>query len=298
LWGWLGLVIVSCNSPPILDEDTRQARLAGGGGQGDDEGGAGGESGAGGSAGAADSYASFSAFCAAIGAAECSDAVLARCQLAATTKDACRAEVSGSCSHQTSEVTRGVGGAGSYKQGAAEACIKAVSDAYATGQISANAHKAIVASCQEVFRAGAPLGSPCRVDTDCDASLGCYLTDVSKGTCQKITPKAVGDDCGAVGDVCGTGLYCGADKACIERQGPGADCSPVTRPCAEDLRCALPDATATAGSCQARLAAGEECASDADCSAGFCALQGDRWRCADPLGFDAGSRGCQNVDGM
>jgi hypothetical protein len=244
-----------------------------------------------------DKYPDFASFCNGIGAAECTNEIANRCNLAQTTQQACIAEVATACSAKDSEVTRGVKDTGTYKKGAAEACIKAVSDTYATGQISADAHKAIVASCQEVFRVGAAVGFSCAVDTDCDATLGCYLTDVSKGTCQKITTKAVGDDCGAVGDVCGTGLYCGADKACIKRKPSGSDCSPFTKPCTEDLQCVISDATANTGTCQPKLTQGADCTADADCQTGFCALLGSKRQCFGTLVIGAGSPICDNFDG-
>jgi hypothetical protein len=244
-----------------------------------------------------DKYPDFASFCNAIGAAECTDSIASACNLGGTTKAQCIAEVSRACSNKASEVTQGVKNTSSYQKGAAENCVKAVSDTYATGKITADGHKAIVTACQEVFRLGNTVGFDCAVDTDCAATLGCYLTDTGKGTCQKISTIALGEDCSASGAVCAAGLYCGTDKACIKRKPSGSDCSPFTKPCTEDLQCVIADAKANTGTCTAKLANGADCTSDAECSTGFCALVGAKQQCFGTLTIGAGSPICDNFDG-
>jgi hypothetical protein len=281
------MIVAACNTPPVVDEDTRAAQAAHGAGDGGSAGG--GE--------ASDLYADFPAFCRAIGVAECSTAITERCGFPGATPEDCVGEVSRACSTRQSEITRAATSTEGYKKSAAEACAKAVSDSYARGQIEAADHRAITAACQEVFRLDRAVGEACSVDADCAVDLGCFLADTGAGACQKITTRAGGEGCGAVGDECGAGLHCGVDKVCTPRQKMGDECTPFSRPCAEALRCVIAVPDTGSGRCEARLGPGEICEADSECSSEFCALIGAQRQCVEALVPSIGSPVCDNFDG-
>jgi hypothetical protein len=215
-----------------------------------------------------------------------------------STAETCVATVQRDCANGNSDVTRGVT-LSNYPLGKknADDCVKAVAKAYEDGEITGTEHSAITAACARVFSPNNTLGFACTRDTDCAAPLGCYLTDVGKGTCQTITKISKAEDCSAAGSVCEKGYYCAQEvTACIARKPNGAVCTAFTKPCAEDLLCANIDEMGN-GTCSGKKGNLADCGSDDECSAGYCAQVGDKHLCLDTFSLGIGAPACANFGG-
>lgn len=149
----------------------------------------------------------------------------------------------------------------------------------ATGSYCANV-SANVGVCRRVLTEG----TPCTRDTDaCPTGLACVASaGTTTTTCRRVpVVNAVGGACDARGQVgfCNPllGLRCNAAMTC-ERPGDGtlnARCQSgdFFLSCQSGLYC-----NATAMTCQAKLAAGAECSTDAACASGECGTGSPR-RC-------------------
>jgi hypothetical protein len=166
----------------------------------------------------------------------------------------------------------------------AEACLSKVKDVYGkldqgTVALKASDYQAMATACANVYRGSSPANGPCQSDIDCLGHLGC-----DKGFCG--TPKLVapGAGCANIGEYCPTGSYCSNTTGiwiCSTKVDLQGYCA--TSPCLESLRCA-------GGYCVARLGVGELCATDGDCSSGFCEPYAGK--CADDIRFANGSAAC------
>jgi len=179
----------------------------------------------------------------------------------------------------------------------AEVCLAKVSTVY--GQLkqqhlvglTASDLQAVNGACVDVYRGQQLSRAPCAADQDCVSGLIC---DASKGTptglCAAKSEVLEGAGCANLGETCKPGLYCGNSTgvfACEARPGLAAACD-AAKPCLESLRCA-------AGICVAQLDGGFPCASDQDCSTGFCEPYAHK--CADDVRFAQGTPACQAMGG-
>jgi hypothetical protein len=177
----------------------------------------------------------------------------------------------------------------------AEACLAKVREVY--GKIGAGAmaitgteYLALVAVCANVYRGASAEYQACQSDLDCNEGFICDPKGDGFGYCG--TPKLVGPGagCANIGEYCPTGAYCSNGTGvwlCTAKVTTQGACT-STNPCLEALRC-------SAGVCVARLDIGEACASDGDCSSGFC--EPYALKCANDLRFAPGSPACTAMGG-
>ncbi len=229
-------------------------------------------------------YPDVPTYCAARAKAECSQVVLDNCQ---TTQDACVAARRGACG-------QGVPAGASYRPAQADACIAAVTAAYTNDTLTAAELEAVDKACAQLFQGTGVADSPCSSDTGCnlDAQLQCVMaTGSASGTCQIPVPVDPGGDCSAVDAVCQDGYFCSAEaQGCLQKYGTGKACSDV-KPCQDTLRCVPTAATATDGTCEAKLDAMSACTCEAgktwcqssDCAGGLCSAVQGNLQCASQL---------------
>ena len=166
----------------------------------------------------------------------------------------------------------------------AEACLAKVEEIYGRieqGAVAMKAtdYEAMQAICADVYRGAGAANGGCQTDVDCVSDLIC-----DKGFCG--TPKLVplGAGCANIGEICAPGAFCSNASGiwmCTAKVGVQGDCT--VSPCVESLRCA-------AGLCVSRLDTGLPCATDDDCTSGFCEPYAGL--CAADVRFANGSAAC------
>src|SRR4029077_16765067 len=118
----------------------------------------------------------------------------------------------------------------SFSDAHADACLGAVSDAYADASLRDEELATVLrlgAPCDQLLTGPKDRGESCTTRRDCDASSGfdCLKKgDASKGTCQIPEEVGGGRDCSAAQKVCTTGFYCDGDH-CVEGKDVGEDCA-------------------------------------------------------------------------
>jgi hypothetical protein len=171
----------------------------------------------------------------------------------------------------------------------AEACVAKVKEAYGKikeGMVALPAaeYNAMQAICANVYRGSSMANGPCQLDLDCYGDLVC-----DKGYCG--TPKLVapGAGCANIGETCPQGTFCSNASGiwmCTAKVGAQGACA--ASPCLETLRCA-------GGICMARLGLAESCASNDDCTSGFC--EPFAGKCAEDIRFANGTAACIAMGG-
>ena len=172
----------------------------------------------------------------------------------------------------------------------AEACLDEVKKVY--GKLNQGAvalagsdYLAMQAVCANVYRGARLANEPCGSNLDCVDDLIC-----DKGFCGEAQLVAPGAGCANIGEYCPAGSYCSGATGvwfCSAKASAQAYCGTAI-PCLEALRC-------SAGVCLARLGIGEACASDGDCSSGFC--EPYALKCANDIRFANGSAACIAMGG-
>jgi hypothetical protein len=196
---------------------------------------------------------------------------------------------------------------GTFRPAAAETCINAVKAATADGHIEPGEQKTVDQECgswwnlpqqpicNPVFTLKRLQGEAC--ETQCDCDLDGKLECINNKCAIPVVAK-VGSDCSSDNALCEPGNYCSAnDKKCVNNEKLSRPCS-VAKPCEDSLRCDISATTAdagteagvgqdagpTTGTCAAKLALGDLCESDEECSSGLCQPGpggdgGTTWKC-------------------
>jgi hypothetical protein len=142
-----------------------------------------------------------------------------------------------------------------FKAANVAACVSKAQSVYALDTIKPSDLTALDDTCAYVFQGTVAKDSECTSKYDCtDKSLIC-----DKGLCAEKVSKGTDALCADPGAVCGAAQYCGMMGAvlkCINKVGKGDSCA--TAPCLDTLRC-------SAATCMDPIAAGEACATSADC---------------------------------
>jgi len=170
----------------------------------------------------------------------------------------------------------------------AQACLDEVKDTYGKlsygGLLAAADYQAMEAECATVYRGAGAADAPCLADADCASDLVC-----DKGHCGTYRLVAQGAGCSDAGESCPAGYYCsnaGASWTCAARAGLQETCA--TSPCLESLRC-------VDSFCSTRLALGQLCQSDGDCTSGFC--EPYLGKCTSDIRFAIGGAACIAMGG-
>lgn len=202
-------------------------------------------------------YPDKSSYCDGRARAECNDEVVAAC--AASDADKCIADRNAAC-------VAAIPTNSTYQPAAADACIAAVSQAFADAKLKIDEMKAYNDACLVVFDGMSGAGQSCGTDSDCQVSTGlrCLLAPAStSGTCQIPVPVAGGEKCDAPAAKCMDGFHCGASMHC-DADGAGGDTCSATAPCGTGLSCS------GAMQCMPKKSDGATCTQDTDCMNQLC----------------------------
>ena len=230
----------------------------------------------------------------------CSDYAKAICQISS---GVCNFEAAPCITFQTDQCTTNVAAAQTatrmYNQPNGKACIDALNAAY--GQNGGNPSTIdsatllmVEAKCNKVVVGDVASDKACAGDNDCSGDLICApLLGQSGSVCASVTKKNLGDICGDPGDQCQGSSYCaaqtGAAPQCVATPPVGGTCS-STIPCGASNRC-------VGGKCAARADLGATCATNDDCTSGFCDTYPPA-QCSSGLSFGRGSDDCKGIAGM
>lgn len=224
-------------------------------------------------------YPSSDAFCEAKAKEEC-NAVALQC---GATVDACTKGRKSSCL-QAAATASGEGR--NYKASAAESCIEKTKELFAARTIDPTKEDAQAEACERVFEGVKNKNEACEGDYQCKGTMVC-----DKSVCADKVERKEGDGCNNAGEVCAKGTYCkpeGQLKFCKPRLADGQVCNETDLLCKEDLRCA--------GTCKAKFAVGQPCATTDECAGGTsCTLQGSARTCIAST-FPQGTS-CADYDG-
>jgi len=196
--------------------------------------------------------------------AECNELVLAKCR--ATDRASCVASRTKLC---RSTVPQGA----TYVPRVGERCVKTVLDAYADAQLSGTELVAIERTCgTQMFAGPGDARATCTVDLDCDGSRGLECTrawNADSGKCLRPIAVGPGASCAGEADRCPADFYC-EQRSMICEPRPAAEepCQPGYMPCVESATCV--GSGPFGGVCRAKLALGEACRYDSDCSDHAC----------------------------
>ena len=198
-------------------------------------------------------------FCADWAGAACSKETVSACQAASV--DDCINAQEAFCRELVSE---------NFSDEHAQACINAVHDAYADGDLRDDELATVLslgAPCDKLIVGPKDQGESCTKDSDCDTSGG-YLcvkkasTEDGTGTCQMPVLVGAGRDCKAAQKTCAEGFYCDGEH-CIEAKSDGDSCT-IPQECDAESFCSED------GQCRERLAVDSPCRADEECVAGVC----------------------------
>jgi hypothetical protein len=206
---------------------------------------------------------------------------------------ACQAESADACRHSQEDFCRSLVPEASFSDAHGDACLDAVSDAYADASLR-GAELATVLRlgppCDELLTGSKDRGDSCTSRRDCDASSGfdCLKKgSASKGTCQIPEEVGGGRDCSAAQKVCAAGFYCDGEH-CVEGKELGEDCS-------VDTECGSGGFCGTDGSCQPRIEVDNTCTSDAQCASGICYAFDDGTVCTDRIVLSRSEPLCEDL---
>ncbi len=208
--------------------------------------------------GSHDPYGDVGSFCQQWGKAACNSKVVANCS--ASNTDACIATQKEYC--LTLVAPSG------YSSQNAQQCIKAVHDAYADAQLTADEYKVVTslgAPCDQLEKGPGASGDPCTDDSNCNTldGLHCVLRPGdTTGTCYKPEVQQGGYPCSQPQQTCVTDFYC-ENGVCTHGQDVTATCSDA-QPCVSTAQC-------VSGSCVAKGATTASCSQDSDCISNICA---------------------------
>jgi hypothetical protein len=175
-----------------------------------------------------------------------------------------------------------------------EACLSAVSDAYADADITADEAKIVLRlgkPCDRLVRGPRSAGQSCDSKVDCDTPEGfdCVIKGMSlKGTCQTSIVKDPGLSCAAAQEICTEGFYCNG-KNCVEGKAIGDTCVNSTE-------CGARGFCDASSECASRLAVSSPCTQDSECESDICYQFGDSSpACLDRLRLSPSEPACDNL---
>ncbi len=204
------------------------------------------------------------AYCTARAEAECSPTAIARCKVkdtatcVAARKTTCRAAV-----------PQGV----KLVARRAEACVKALGEAYADAKLGPDELKSVSLACDSGVFAG-PYGAraACTTSVDCDASQGLECLKnygETTGKCLVVNRVEPAASCAGEADRCPASWYCETTtKVCVASKTSGEKCQPGYVYCAAGLECL--GGGPFGGACRELGGTGEACDNDARCASGIC----------------------------
>lgn len=197
-------------------------------------------------------------FCERFAQAACNTEVVQACQ--AADESACRASQSAFCLGQ-------LPGSG-FSGETAKDCLEAVEAAYADADLDAAELGTVTrfeAPCDRLVRGPGGEGAACSDRRDCDAPAGLecvFVIGQGTGTCQLPVSTGPGEDCSAVGSVCGEGFYCDGSH-CIVGE-------PIGEACLMHEQCTSAGYCGLLSVCEPRLPLRSACGFDEQCASGLC----------------------------
>lgn len=216
--------------------------------------------------------------------AACSDETVSVCQ--ASNAEACRVAQRKSC--QALVPTSGFSGQ------KADACLSAVSAAYADADLTAAEAKTVMRlgePCDRLVRGPRGAGQSCSSKIDCNTPDGfdCVVKGSSSdGTCQTPIVKQPGLSCAAAQDTCTDGFYCNGTN-CVEAKALGESC-------ANPAECGAEGFCSTSSECTLRLAVSSPCTKDSDCVGDLCYQADDSIPvCLDRLRLSPAEPACDDL---
>jgi hypothetical protein len=221
-------------------------------------------------------------FCDEWAEAACSSETVAACQ--AASRDDCRIAQEAYCLELVPD---------DFADDLADACLDAVSRAYADADLSGNELKTVLrlgAPCDGIIRGESGEGEACTTSRDCDGPAG--YTCVRKGgslagTCRIPETVGAGRSCAEAQQVCEDGFFCNG-RNCVEYLPVGSSCANHEE-CGDLGYCA-------AGTCTARLAVNAPCLEDTECRSGVCFTFGNGDRvCTDTLRLSRSEPHCDTL---
>jgi hypothetical protein len=210
-----------------------------------------------------DKYPSVDSFCDALAAAECQEA--ANCDLDLT---ACKTFRKPLC---LSSAAGAQGTGRTYTPSKGPDCVDLATKVWGSNNVAPADIASVTDTCARVFQGSIAANHSCSsnatptADEAAQDSLKCTGDLIcDKTLCGTKVVKHAGEGCANPGEVCDTGYYCTGSPAvtCTPKLQANQPCS-VSAPCLESLRCVT-------GTCQPRADLGGACASDDDCTTGFC----------------------------
>lgn len=268
----------------------------------------------GGCSSASNPYPDVNSFCQGEAAAYCqSGGVLGACNVSPT---ACETAQQAACNTAATNAT--MSGTRAYVSANAQACVDAVTAAFAGNgtpafAVSYSTLQQLAVTCDEdVFSGSVPKNGSCKTTDDCaqgstpanGATPGIVCSPVEPGSstmeCASSISVSTGMPCANFGSVCtDPGTYCmGVPAECTAGAQVGAACTAV-KGCASDGFCQI-NAGETTGKCETPASLGSACSSDANCAsaAPYCDLNrplksgGTGGSCQQGLAFAGGAPDC------
>jgi hypothetical protein len=233
-----------------------------------------------------------SAFCGDWGTAVCQASGF--CMFDAT---ACATYQTTVCTQFASAAT--ASGTRTYNQPGGKACIDALSAAYGgianNPSLSAASVATLQDTCNKAFTGNVASDGNCTSNYDCASGQSLTCSPIPGGTtsvCASGNSKALGAVCSA-GDTCQGDSYCapvnGKEPQCTADPAQGGACS-------ASVPCGAAD-TCSSGTCQPKIAEGDPCTQNSDCTTGFCDTYSPA-ACATALTFARGSYDCKGIAGI
>jgi hypothetical protein len=230
-------------------------------------------------------------------AAFCTDWAKAVCQLSSICNfdpATCSAYQTGVCNDFVQQAQSS--SARHYTQPGGKACIDALNSAYggSPSRIDVGKLTSLEDTCNKAFTGNVASDSACTSDYDCQSGLRCStIPGQNASVCASGNPKNAGDICSA-GDTCATNTYCAPVTGAEPKCKPAAT---MGQPCSAQIPCDSMSYCGPSGTCQMKAAMGEACATNADCSTGYCDVYPPA-ACTDGLTFARGAIDCNGVAGL
>jgi|SoiMethySBSTD1v2_1073268.scaffolds.fasta_scaffold04190_15 hypothetical protein len=182
-----------------------------------------------------------------------------------------------------------------YARKNADACLAAVSTAYADAKLDAKEYATVIdlaAPCDKLIEGPGEAGAACRETFECNTleDLICVALPGEPGTCQVPVTQGGGRSCVEAFQVCESDFYCNGSN-CVERRAAGQPCS-AQDPCMEDSTCAGPEGSAV---CTPKKPDREPCTSNDECASKICGLSVTGGRCAPQILLDVADPLCSNL---
>lgn len=222
----------------------------------------------------------------------CLDWAKAACS--AETVSVCQASNAEACRVAQREVCEALVPTVGFSGKHADACIAAVSSAYADADLTAAEAKTVMRlgkPCDQLLRGPRSAGQTCSSNLDCNSPDGfdCIIKGSSlDGTCQTPIVKQPGLSCAAAQEVCTDGFYCN-ETNCVEGKA-------ASEPCENAVECGAQGFCSASSECAARLAVSSPCTDDSECASDLCyQLGGSTAECLDRLRLSPSEPACDTL---